>query len=168
MDKRTIAKRIDYQFTDESLLEAAFTTKPYSHEEYQKRPDPERSNPPLEHYEMLSTLGDAVLNLALVDIFRERGLSDSGDLSICKSKLANTETQIDVWKEFTIDYHSLNITKNDVHQIEEQGALEIIERFFEGLIGAIFLDSNYPVTKDIIRMWYNERIDQCVNATKEN
>lgn len=151
---------IGYEFTNPSFLMRAITTKSYAKEEYEQRDQQGKQKSPLEHFEVFTILGDAVLSLAIIDILREIGLDSKGDISQSKDRLVNQDIQSKMWKDFKIDIKNLNVTSGEVRLIQNYENNELIEGLFEGLIGAIFLDSDYPTAKDVVWSWYRERLEQ--------
>ena len=141
----SLQTRLDYQFGNIELLRLALTHPSW----LQENPDVTENNQRLEF------LGDAVLQLilteALFDLFpAER----EGELSKRRSALANGHYLAKLAGEIDLAPHLL-LAKNEV----EQGGRDrraALEDAFEALIGAIYLDSDLPTVRRVVRRLYGD------------
>lgn len=138
-----LQKNIGYTFHDQELLHTALTHPSY----------PKTTEEDVEHYERLEFLGDSVLDLILAeDLFhrypdeREGFLGQSRSILARGNSLAKLARKLGVQHaiRFSVAEERNNGRKND----------STLENALEALIGAIFLDSNFPTTRSVILSWY--------------
>ena len=148
-------KEIDYTFKNPDILLQALTTPQYGNE----------LNVP--HYEILETLGDAVIKLIFsMKLYKEEGIKDPGKLTQLKQCLENNNTfmrialKMELWRYI---YASKNQdVKNSI----------IMAQVFEAISGAVFLDANEDlnvVETKIIDKYFGKIekiIEDCLNFTK--
>lgn len=131
---------IDYRFRDPSLLRQALTTPLRGH--IDNRP----------HYEILETIGDVVLKLALsLNIYDERENSP-GELTQKKQMIENDSTLAKI----AMDYFQLDefIIKEETQRIRKT---KILADILEAICGALFLDSGKDievVNEKIVKKFY--------------
>lgn len=105
--------------------------------------------------ERLEFLGDAILDATVADIvFKEFEYKKEGFLTSMRSKIVQRETLNKLAIELGIDKHVKASTKNTAHNTHMYG------NALEALIGAIYLDQGYRVTK---RFVYERLIQQHLN-----
>ena len=127
-----IERTIDYKFKDEQLLVKAFTHKSKSD----------------INYERLELLGDAIIRLIITHyLYSQYEKADEGSLSreiqtiVSKDKLAEISLNLGL-----INFvQAINIRLSD-----ENLKSSISTDVFESMIGAVYLDSNYETTKEIV------------------
>jgi len=127
-----IERTIDYKFKDEQLLVKAFTHKSKSD----------------ISYERLELLGDAIIRLIITHyLYSQYEKADEGSLSreiqtiVSKDKLAEISLNLGL-----INFvQAINIRLSD-----ENLKSSISTDVFESMIGAVYLDSNYETTKEIV------------------
>jgi ribonuclease-3 len=135
-------KYIHYIFNDLSILRQALTTPQLGNELN------------IAHYEILETLGDAVIKLILsTKLYKEFGVETPGNLTKIKQYLESNQTfrriatKMKLWNYI---YTSSNQNIKDS---------SIISDVFEALCGAIFIDANedlLPVKTKIIDRFFTD------------
>lgn len=122
---KDIFSNIGYSFKDSSLIELALTHKSFSS----------------SHNERLEFLGDALINLYISErLFKTYDGLDEGKLTRFKASMVSR------------DNLNLKASKLNIGSLIKLGRGEKLEgnsilgNTFEALIGAIFLDSDYPTT----------------------
>lgn len=105
--------------------------------------------------ERLEFLGDAILDATVADIvFKEFEYKKEGFLTTVRSKIVQRETLNKLALELGIDRFVKASTKNNTHNTHMYG------NALEALIGAIYLDQGYRVTKKFV---YERLIQQYLN-----
>ncbi|MBF0317096.1 MAG: ribonuclease III [Nitrospirae bacterium] len=145
--------QLHYIFKDRELLLEALTHRSYFHE------SPGKSRAYNERFEFL---GDAVLGMAITDIlFRENASLSESEMSKLKSYLVSREILAQLASEIDIGRY-IRLGKGE----ESTGGRKkssLIANTLEAIIGAIFLDSDYPVVKSVIMQLYTPAINRAIN-----
>lgn len=132
--------RLGYQFKDAALLERALTHKSYANE----------LKTITEHNEKLEFLGDAVLDLVVGEFLFESFPQDNeGGLSKKRASIVNEE----VLSELALDMELNKLLLLGKGEILTGGATKprLISSTFEALVGAMYLDGGFEVTKHFLR-----------------
>lgn len=139
---KTLQRKIGYQFKDETLLDLALTHRSFS------------SN----NNERLEFLGDAVLSLFIAEaLFQKFPKAKEGQLSRLRSFLVKGVTLAEIGKDFKLgDYLNLGAGELKSGGFRRES---IISDAFEAIIGAIYLDSNDDICRQVVLSWYEERLD---------
>lgn len=142
-----IVKKTGYRPKNIELFETAF-----SHKSYTNPLEGVRSN------ERLEFLGDRVIDLIVAEyLFAKFPNKPEGDLTKIKSKIVNRKMLAQIGGEMDmVDYIQYN--KGQSININT-----IVGNAFEALIGAIYLDSDYDITKDVFNA---SIIRKYINLTK--
>jgi len=137
--------RLNYTFRNRELLERALTHPSL----LQDRPELSESNQRLEF------LGDAVLQLVLSEaLFALFPTEREGPLSRRRAALANGAYLAQLARELGID-SCLRLAASE----ESTGGrtrASSLEDAFEALLGAVFLDSDFPTARTVIRDLYGD------------
>jgi dsRNA-specific ribonuclease len=133
---------LNYHFQDESLLIQALTTPQQAHENH------------TEDYEILETIGDAVIKLIFLKKKYKEGISSPGEITRIKQHLENNK----MLKKIGRNYFNLDkyVIKSDAQKIK---GTKILADILEALCGAIYLDSNENikiVEERIINQFYDD------------
>ena len=143
MELTGLQEQLGYQFKNEDLLIQSLTHPSYriysGHEE--------RSNQRLEF------LGDAVLDLVISE-FLYLKFTDlrEGQLTKLRSTLVNGSILFELAAQFGLSKH---IRVNQTSADDSPRALPSTqEDALEALIGAIYLDSGYSTTKEVVLNWF--------------
>lgn len=135
-----LERRLDYEFKDKALLARALTHKSFANE----------LKNPTEHNEKLEFLGDAVLDLVVGEFLFEKFPSDTeGGLSKKRASIVNEE----VLSELALDMQLNKLMQLGKGETLTGGALKprLIASSFEAIVGALYLDGGFEVTKVFIR-----------------
>lgn len=150
-----IEQKLGYQFQSKELLAEALRHSSYVNEQ------PESD---LRDNERLEFLGDAVLNLIVGHILMERYPHlKEGDLSRTRANLVN-ETQLAAMAR-AIDLGSfLQLGKGEI-QTNGMEKNSILSGAYEALIAALYLDSGFKITFNIIENNFVPILDQVHSAS---
>ncbi len=147
MNFAKIEKIIGYEFKDKDKLKRALTRKAYAKEQS----DLDKK---CEDQEIYRTLGDAVLKAILVDLLINSGCTTRDEISKKKK---------DIEKESTLSKiaQGLGIGKFIILGVgeEKQGASKepsVSAETLEALVAAIYYDSDYYKTKEIVKKWLQD------------
>lgn len=140
-DLKQLQKRIDYQFSDESLLETALTHRSFS---------------PTNN-ERLEFLGDSLLGVTISQqLFEQFPDVKEGILSRQRSRLVKGVTLAALAREFSLsDYLIMGSGELKSGGFRRDS---ILADTVEAIIGAIFLDSNIQQCQKVILQWFHERL----------
>ncbi len=145
-----LSELLNYKFKNSQLLVQAFRHSSYANEHGENS---------LTNNERLEFLGDAALDLAISDILMERfPNAREGDLSKYRAILVDEVGLYAVALELNLGNYLL-LGKGE----EKTGGREkpsILANTVEALIGAIYLDAGFDVTKEIISRLFAHYIDQ--------
>jgi len=150
-----IEHELDYQFQSKKLLAEALRHSSYVNE--QPASD-------LRDNERLEFLGDAVLNLIVGHILMERyPQMKEGDLSRTRANLVN-ETQLATMARSIGLGTYLQLGKGEIqtHGMEKNS---ILAGAYEALVAALYLDSGYKATFNIIEKNFVPILDQVQSAS---
>ena len=136
---RDLFFKLGYSFKDTELAQIALTHKSFSQ----------------ENNERLEFLGDAILNLFISEtLYNELKDIDEGKLTRVKASLVSRENLNSLAE--SLDLHKyVRIGKG-----EKLDGNSILGNALEAVVGAIFLDSDYFVTKEILtEMFKDDLVD---------
>lgn len=134
-----LQKRLEVSFKDQTLLQTALVHRSYLNENRDFK---------LPHNERLEFLGDAVLELIVTDHLYTTYPNPEGDLTSWRSALVRGDMLAVVSGELGIG-EALQMSKGE----EKSGGREraqLLANACEAVIGAIYLDQGYDVTKDFV------------------
>ena len=149
-EMRELESKLNYQFKDISWLSKAMASiKIYvegegdNHSEY--------SN------ERLATVGDAILDFVIADVFYNNQIKTKGEITIKRSKLVNNRVMHQVMiKEGFINYayNNLHFYKDKAIPKHEKVVSKKHDPYLEAITAAIYYDSDYA----IVRKWIIEAL----------
>lgn len=142
-------EKLGYNFKNQALLTQALTHKSYHNEHTKKSPG---------HNERLEFLGDAVLDLSLSKVLMQRFSEfTEGELSKARASLVNEQALYEIATELGIDKW-LQLGKGE---LQTGGALKprLLACALEAILGALFLDSDFETTDQIILKIYLSRLE---------
>ncbi len=146
-NKINLEKNILYNFSNKSLLIEALTHSSYANEKNINY-----------NYERLEFLGDAVLELTVSCYLIEKYKDFSeGQLSSIRSYIVSEKFLSKKAKELNID-ESVFIS-GGVLKVSKTVNNSILADVFEAIIGAIYIDSNFDKTKEIVLNLIGKDID---------
>ena len=139
-DPREIEERIGYAFRDRSLLLRALTRLAYTLE---------AGLPPETHMDALATLGDAVINVAVVEAVVATGAHDKGAITNRKMNLVNMSRLRSLAEDLNLaDY--VRWGKGEAAQrVWTSG--RVLAECLEALIGAVYLDGGMEAAAGVLR-----------------
>lgn len=125
---------ISYQFKNPKILLQALTTPQYGNENK------------LPHYDILETLGDAVIKLIFSLKLYNKGEDDPGNLTKIKQRLEDNRTFSKVANEMKLWRYVFASSKQKIE------GTSILAEVFEAICGAIYIDSgnNLKIVEQIM------------------
>lgn len=139
-DFSILEKKLNLKFKNQDLLIQAFVHRSYLNE----HPDFH-----LSHNERLEFLGDAVLELIVTEYLYEKYPDKTeGELTNWRAALVNANQLAQVAKEIGLEEFLL-LSKGE-EKDNSKARRYILANNFEALIGAIYLDLGYDVSKEFI------------------
>ncbi|PQJ89958.1 ribonuclease III [Aliivibrio sifiae] len=137
-----LEKKIGYQFNDENFLKLALTHRSANG----------------THNERLEFLGDSILSFVVADeLYHRFPKVDEGDMSRMRATLVRGHTLAELGREFQLgDYLFLGPGELKSGGFRRDS---ILADAVEAIIGAIYLDSDTEVIREIILAWYKTRLD---------
>jgi len=147
--QQQLSKRLGYQFNQPLLLEQALTHRSAKG----------------HHNERLEFLGDSVLGFVIAEVlYLKFPRSSEGELTRMRSSLVKGVTLADLAREFNLgEYLILGPGELKSGGFRRDS---ILEDAIEAIIGAIFLDANIDIAKQVILTWFNERLTK-INPAQE-
>lgn len=138
-----LEKRIGYRFSNQALLIEALTHGSYLQDDPAGGP----------HNQRLEFLGDSVLQFVLTDaLYREFPTEREGVLSRRRAILSKGGFLTQMARDLGLDA-GLRLNKSE----EDAGGrnrASILEDAFEALVGAIYLDSDLAMIRQLLLTWY--------------
>jgi len=149
-DIRLLEEKLKYQFKDSSLLELALTHASYTNE---------MANSPLENYQRLEFLGDAILDSIIAHTLYKRFPEfREGKLTQLKSKLVCERSLSEVAK--SLDFQ--NFIRMGHGELLSQGneRASVLADVFEAVVAAIFLDADLDVARRFVLSQFEAKLDE--------
>ncbi|MEM8593979.1 MAG: ribonuclease III [Pseudomonadota bacterium] len=142
MSLSELEQRIDYTFKQPQLLLQAITHASFS----------------ADHNERLEFLGDSVLSAVMADhLFTLYPDVSEGVLTKLRSSLVSGVALSSLASELSIGPF-LRLGKGEELSQGRQRP-SILENQLEAIVGAIFLDSNWEVTRAVVLKWFDSRLN---------
>jgi ribonuclease-3 len=139
-DFSKVEKKINIKFKNKDLLVQAFCHRSYLNE----NPDFH-----LENNERLEFLGDAVLELIVTEyLFQKYPKKSEGELTNWRAALVNAKMLSKMARE--LDFNGFLLLSRGEAKELGKARQYILANTFEALIGAIYLDRGYQITKSLI------------------
>ena len=143
--QKEISKLLDYQFRNNRLLEEALTHS-------SARKSSKLNN------ERLEFLGDRVLGLVIAEeLLRKNPNSTEGEIATYYNSLVKKETCAFIAKEIGLE-NLLTLGKS-VKRTNDRQKDKILGNATEALIGAIFLDAGFEISKQLVLKVWRKQID---------
>ena len=142
----SLEKSIGYKFSDKSLLKESLT-----------HPGAVGfSKGKIKSNQRLEFLGDAILQSIITDtVFKKFGELDEGELTKIRIALTQGEFLSGLSEHIGIP-RCLILPKGCESLRDSQSAAEDA---FEAVIGAIYMDSSFEKTRDVVLSWYKRKLD---------
>jgi ribonuclease-3 len=135
-----VEERIGYTFNDRSLLERALTRLAYTLE---------AGLPPDAHMDALATLGDAVINVAVVEAVVAGGAHDKGAISNRKMNLVNMSRLRGLAEALDLGAY-VRWGKGEAAQAVWTSG-RVLAECLEALVGAVYLDGGMRAAAGVLR-----------------
>lgn len=132
-------KKLKIKFNDINILITAFTHRSYLNE---------HKKSVKEHNERLEFLGDAVLELVVTEYLYNNYQEAEGILTNWRSALVRTESIGDAATK--LDFEPLLRLSRGEKKGSERARAQILANTYEAVIGAMYLDQGYDVSKKFI------------------
>ena len=142
-----LLQQLQYQFKDIKYLKTALTHRSKGG----------------EHNERLEFLGDAVVNFVIAEmLYQQFPKATEGELSRWRASLVNRDTLADLAKRFQLGNYLLL----GPGEIRSGGSerLSILSCAMEAIIGAIYLDGGFSITRQCIAIWYQPLLQSLSSA----
>ncbi|MFX0073014.1 MAG: ribonuclease III domain-containing protein [Candidatus Hermodarchaeota archaeon] len=137
-------KFIDYRFKDINLLKQSLTTPKLGNELG------------VPHYEVLETLGDAVIKLIFSLKLYRKGKNDPGELTKMKQCLENNQTFSTIALKMDLNNYIFTSKKQQIL------GTKTLADALEAVCGALYLDSNISIVEKKIINRFFEDWDQII------
>jgi ribonuclease-3 len=135
-----LAKALNIPFKADGHLEQAVVHRSYLNE---------HPSFPLMHNERLEFLGDAVLELVVTEYLYNNFDNEEGELTTWRSALVNGESLADVAITLGVEPF-LYLSKGEERDINSKARRTILADAMEAIIGAIYNDFGWEVSKEFI------------------
>ncbi|GIU81706.1 MAG: ribonuclease III [Acidobacteria bacterium] len=152
-----LEREIGHQFRDRELLKRALTHRSWAYENAPTREDENKIRK--LHNESLEFVGDAVLNLAIVEILYHKFPECSeGELTLMKHFLVSASTIAKVAQKIKLgDYI---IIGRGEEKTGGRAKRTLLADSFEALTGAIFLDAGYIKAKSFVEKMFADELKE--------
>jgi len=137
---RTVEERIGYTFRKPYLLDRALTRLAYTLE---------TGLPPEMHMDALATLGDAVINVVVVDAIVAAGAHDKGAITNRKMNMVNMSKLRALAEEIGLADHVRWGKGEAAQRVWTSG--RVLAECLEALIGAVYLDGGMEMAAEVLR-----------------
>ncbi len=146
MDLIKLQNSLGHTFNKPKLLERALTRKAHALEQQEQG----RS---MEDQETFRTLGDAVLHLVLMHKFYELGYDTREKMTNKNSELGREESLAKISTELGVG-PNIQLGTGEKRQNADKEP-KVLAETLEAIIAAIFLDTKYDESKEIIIKWFD-------------
>lgn len=151
-DFSKLENHIGVNFTDKALLKQAFIHRSYLNE------NPSRET---SHNERLEFLGDAVLELVVTEeLYRIFPEKPEGELTTLRAALVNSKMLSDVALDLGFNEYLL-LSRGEARDMG-RARQYILANAFEALVGALYLDQGYLVSKEFLVRVVLSKLDHVV------
>ncbi|ACZ01248.1 ribonuclease III [Streptobacillus moniliformis] len=149
MDLEKLMSKINYTFKNKKLLLEALTHSSYVNE---------HNFPNIKDNERLEFLGDSVMDLITTEyIYKNNLKSNEGELSKIKSQIISETVFSTISRDLNLgNYIFLSNGENMSGGRERNSVLGDV---FEAMVGAIYLDSDYATTRDVVLKLLESKIN---------
>lgn len=148
----SLERKINYQFSNQDLLQTALSHKSYANEFTRK------FKRKFENNERLEFLGDAVLDLAMSEMLMQKFPEDTeGALSKKRASLVNEDLLAKIAHDLELE--SCMLLGRGEKATGGQSKPRLLACAVEAVIGAIFRDSNYVKAKEVVVALFADYIE---------
>ncbi len=117
---------------------------------------------PLAHNERLEFLGDAVLELVVTEFLFAKYLNPEGELTNWRAALVNAKMCAQVGNEIGFEPF-LFLSRGESQDTNSKAREYILANVVESVIGAIYLDQGWEVTKQFILRWIVSKLGEVLD-----
>lgn len=117
---------------------------------------------PIAHNERLEFLGDAVLELIVTEFLCENYLNPEGELTNWRAALVNAKTCSIVGHELGLDEY-LFLSHGESKDAGTKARDYILANAVEALIGALYLDHGWDMTKQFVTRWVISKLPEVLD-----
>ena len=114
---------------------------------------------PMAHNERLEFLGDAVLELIVTEFLFENYLNPEGELTNWRAALVNAKTCSLIGHELGLDEY-LFLSHGEAKDAGTKARDYILANAVEALIGAVYIDSGWDITKQFVTRWIISKLPE--------
>ena len=155
MDLAALENKIKIQFKDRNLLQSALTHRSYLNENRRW---------PMPHNERLEFLGDAVLELITTEFLYRNYPEPEGELTNLRSALVNYKILSEIASSLELDKYIL-LSKGEAKDTGRARQV-ILANAIEALIGAIYLDAGFEITRIFVDEFIINNLTKIVSDGK--
>jgi ribonuclease-3 len=155
MDLSALETKIKVKFKDHNLLQSSLTHRSYLNEN-RKWPQP--------HNERLEFLGDAVLELITTEYLYRNFPNPEGELTNLRSALVNYKMLSEIAQGLELEGYIL-LSKGEAKDTGRARQV-ILANAIEALIGAIYLDAGFEVTRGFVNEFVIAQLAGVLSAGK--
>jgi ribonuclease III len=153
----TIESKLGYLFKNRSLLALAFVHRSYVNE----------NKAVAQHNERLEFLGDSILGLIVADhLYRMLPHTPEGELSYLRSRLVEASSCVSYVSK--LDLESFILLGKGERLNDGRGRDTILADLFEAIIGAIYLDGGFEITKQFVLSKFSNEFEQILQTPIQN
>lgn len=154
-DLNQLQKEINIQFSDRNLLQSALTHRSYLNE---------NRSWPMAHNERLEFLGDAVLELITTEYLYRTFPNPEGELTNLRSALVNYKMLAEIAASIHLDKYIM-LSKGEAKDLGRARQV-ILANAIEALIGAIYLDQGFDVSREFVHKYVIGELAAIVSGGK--
>ncbi|OGW40894.1 MAG: ribonuclease III [Nitrospirae bacterium RBG_13_39_12] len=149
-----LEKRLGYIFRNKKLLQEALTHRSFSHE------NPDKAD---KYNERLEFLGDSVLGFVIVEyLFSSKSKFSESIMAKTKSYLVKESVLYEIAVSICLGRY-LRLGKGE-DSTGGRKKSSLLADAVEAVIGAVYLDSGYKKTREIILRLFKEKIDMILTS----
>lgn len=147
-----------YRFTDERLLETAVTHASYVHEHPAED---------VQDFERLEFLGDAVVDLVVgEELFQRAPSATEGELTALRARVVSGETLAAVAQRLGLQERARLGAGEEASGGRQRVGLA--SSLFESVMGAIYVEAGFEVTRDVILRAMHEELEAIEGAPRKS
>lgn len=155
MDTKKLQTNLNYSFKNEDLLNEALTHRSFLNENPQWK---------LRNNERLEFLGDAVLELIVTEeLFNRYPDKEEGWMTSVRAALVNYVMLADIARAIGLEKFIL-LSRGELKDTGRARDV-ILANAFEAVIGALYLDGNYPAAKKFINEAVIGRLEEVLKKS---
>ncbi|MFC1687191.1 ribonuclease III [Patescibacteria group bacterium] len=135
-----LEQKLGITFSNKDLLKQSMVHRSYINEHPKFN---------LDNNERLEFLGDAVLELVVTEYLYQTYPNPEGELTNWRASLVNAKMLAELARTFDLD-HYLFLSRGEQKDKKSKARAFILADAFEALIGSMYLDQGWEVTRDFI------------------